>query len=550
MLQHASTSILFVLDETEDRFDGLIGFLKTGPSMVITRAPVVPEGLHNFDVVVTVDLGEKGPEVERLSSFANSGGGWLAWITRGGLALPDGFGAVPGATKPECELRVLFRDRHHALAQRLPDALYVGGPLIPLETVDARTEILLYADWRYTHQWVLTFRKTGEGRRACTTLLDLEHPVLRQIFFRLLRRLAGQPENRSSLGVGLLGYAPSVGKLHGLGAAETAGLTLRAACDLDPTRREQAIQDFPDLRVHETGEALANDPDVDIVIIATPPNTHARLSVEMMNAGKNVVCEKPMALTRAETDKMVATAEYRKVHLSCHQNRRWDPDYLAIRQALAEGLIGELFHMETFVGRYHHPCGYWHSHAAVSGGTAYDWGAHYLDWIVSLIPEPVTGVIGTRHKRVWHDVTNADQERIQIRFAGGLEAEFLHSDIAAARKPKWYLLGTGGAIVGQWQDVSVYEIDPDHYFYHHGIPATEMTPDLTAYSRDRSGQMVSRKLGSTPRKPFAFHRNLADHLLTGEPLTAPLADSVKVVAILEAASRSADRGGTLEVFDA
>jgi len=242
-------------------------------------------------------------------------------------------------------------------------------------------------------------------------------------------------------------------------------------------------------------------------------------------------------------------AERQEVHLSCFQNRRWDVDYLAIKQAVREGLMGDLFYVETFVGGFNHPCGLWHSHETISGGTAYDWGAHYLDWIVSLIPERISSVVGTRHKRVWHDVTNADQERIQIRFAGGQEAEFIHSDVAAARKPKWYLLGTDGAIVGHWRDVTTYEIDPVVYFQEHEIPATEMVSDLTLYSRHRSGQIVSQSLALPQRQHHAFYRNLADHLLTGEPIAAPLEDSVQVVAILEAAVRSAQKGGTVEVLD-
>jgi predicted dehydrogenase len=269
----------------------------------------------------------------------------------------------------------------------------------------------------------------------------------------------------------------------------------------------------------------------------------------MMSAGKHVVCEKPLAISRRETAAMVETAEKQRVHLSCYQNRRWDVDYLAIKQALAEGAIGDLFYMETFVGGFNHPCGYWHSHDEISGGLAYDWGAHYLDWIVGLIPEPIETVICTRHKRVWHDVTNADQERIQIRFAGGQEAEFIHSDIAAVRKPKWYLLGTGGAIIGYWEDVVQYEIDPVVYFEQHDIPATEMPPDLTLQRRHASGQIVTQKLAVPERKHYLFHQNIADHLLTGEPIVAPLEHSVRVVAILEAAARSAASGGSMEVLD-
>ena len=86
---------------------------------------------------------------------------------------------------------------------------------------------------------------------------------------------------------------------------------------------------------------------------------------------------------------VIEMADRQRVHLSCHQNRRWDVDYLAIKQALMEGMIGELFYLETFVGGFKHPCGYWHSHAEISGGLSYDWGAHYLDWIVSLIPQRI-----------------------------------------------------------------------------------------------------------------------------------------------------------------
>jgi predicted dehydrogenase len=287
---------------------------------------------------------------------------------------------------------------------------------------------------------------------------------------------------------------------------------------------------------------------VDLVIVATAPNTHAKLALQLMAEGKHVVCEKPLALSRKETDAMVDMSVRQGVHLSCHQNRRWDVDYLAIKQALAEGLLGDLFYMETFVGGFSHPCGYWHSHDTISGGTSYDWGGHYLDWIVSLIPERAKAVSGTRHKRVWHDITNADQERIHILFAGGQEAVFIHSDIAAVRKPKWYLLGTRGALVSQWRDVTEYEIDPLLYFHQHDIPATEMSPDLTVYQRHPSGKVVPQKLAMPKREHYLFHRNLADHLLTGEPITAPLGDSAKVVALLEAAARSASNGCSEELL--
>ena len=75
-----------------------------------------------------------------------------------------------------------------------------------------------------------------------------------------------------------------------------------------------------------------------------------------------------------------------------------------------------------------------------------------------------------------------------------------------------------------------------------------MAPDLTLHKRYPSGQVVEQRLAVPRRQHHQFYRNLADHLLTGEPLVAPLADSVCVVAILEGAARSAAKGGTVEVL--
>jgi predicted dehydrogenase len=549
MIVRPSLKILFVADKGDSSLQPLLSYLGSIHHVKITLESQVVDDLSTYDVVVTADTASLVNYHEQLTKFVHRGGGWLGLVRLSDMDLPQVFGVQPNPLGPETELRVLFGSRDHPLAIRLADAMYLQGVYNPLVKTSEETETVLYADWQYQHSPVLVYRSTGAGQVACTTLQAYDHPVFQQILYRLLRQLGGQPFSQRTLGVGLLGYAQSVGKAHGQGIEATAGLRLRSACDLDQQRLMQAKIDFPQVKTCDSANALAADPEVDLVIIATPPNTHASLSLQMMAAGKHVICEKPLAINGKETAAMVEMAQTEQVHLSCHQNRRWDVDYLAIKQALEEGLIGELFYLEMFVGGFNHPCGYWHSHDAISGGTAYDWGGHYLDWVVSLVPQEVLAVISTRHNRVWHDVTNADQERIQVRFSGGQEAEFIHSDIAAALKPKWYLLGTEGAIVGHWSDVSTYEIDPVLYYHQHTIPATEMVPDLTLHRRHHSGQIVAQKLALPPREHYLFHRNLADHLLSGEPIVAPLEDSVKVVAILEAASRSAAKGGTVEVLD-
>jgi len=549
MFIHPKINCLMLSAEITDPLRDLRTYLESLSHLGLTVLPELPADVQPFDVIVTARTFLSAGNRQHLADFARAGGGWLVLVDGLEVDLPDDFGVQPSPIGPEVEMRVLFQDASDPTAARLPDAIYISGRHQYLKKTSADTSVILYADWRYEHIPVLTRRRSGAGQIACTTLQEYDHPVLRQIIYRVIRQMAGKIDTGGTINAGLLGYPPWLGRYHATGVQKTAGLNLAAVCEINANRLQAAGDAFPHIATHTTAENLAADPGVDLVLVATPPDTHCRLSLQMMAAGKHVVCEKPLALTCEQTGLMSARAEQQKVHLSCHQNRRWDVDYLAIRQAVRDGAIGDLFYAETFVGGFDHPCGYWHSHEAVSGGLSYDWGGHYLDWLVSLIPARPVSVIATRHKLVWHDVTNADQERIQIRFAGNQEADFIHSDIAAALKPKWYLLGTKGAIVGSWQRVTALSTDPVTYYREEPVPITEKAPELILHHRHRGGSISREKLVLPQRQHFGFHRNLADHLLTGEPLAAPLKDSMTVIAILEAAARSAARGGSLENID-
>ena len=549
MYAHSQISVLIVDDNQIENIKLLAAYLKKIPHLQLDVHHSLPKDLSTWRTVVTAVGAMSEENSNQLEAHVSAGFSWFNILHPSISRICRHFGAQPGQSGPMSELRILFSEDDHPLSKRLPDFFYVTQYYHPLVLNSGDVETILYTDWHHQHYAVLVKRHHGDGIAVCTTLQDYSRPILCQIIYRLIRHLDGMPMEEGHLGVGILGYAPSVGKLHGQGVFETPGLELKAACDMSPKRLQGAQVDFPAIKIYDSAKDFGNDPDVDLVIIATPPNSHAKLSLEMIEAGKHVVCEKPLALNQAETTAMAEAAYLSGVHLSCHQNRRWDVDYLAIKQVLSEGLIGTIFYLETFVGGFQHPCGYWHSHKPVSGGTAYDWGAHYIDWIVSLFGGRIQGVIGTRHKRVWQDITNADQVRIQIRFEEDREAEFIHSDIAAVRKPKWYVLGSAGAITGHWNDVTQYQIEPLHYFKSNIIPATEMPPDLTIYRRHDDNQITVMKPAIPKREIFGFHRNLADHLLTGEPLVAPLEDSMRVTAVLEAANRSMENGGSLEVLD-
>jgi hypothetical protein len=136
-------------------------------------------------------------------------------------------------------------------------------------------------------------------------------------------------------------------------------------------------------------------------------------------------------------------------------------------------------------------------------------------------------------------VTNADHSRVSIRFTDGLEADFVHSDLAAAMKPKWYVLGTAGAIVGSWRTERVISRTRIGNLAEDALAPSESPATLSLHTPDGSVTAVAPV--PAPRQPF--HRELAELLLSGAPMSVTPQGSRRNVAVMEAATQSARDGG-------
>ena len=133
--------------------------------------------------------------------------------------------------------------------------------------------------------------------------------------------------------------------------------------------------------------------------------------------------------------------------LSTFHNRRWDNDYLVLRDILASGVIGDVFRIEAGFNGYHKQRDWWRSSKAVSGGSIYDWGAHFTDWILSLVPAKITSVTGFQAKHpAWKDYTNEDHSEYSLQFDNGCLATLTMSNLSAIDRPRWVLRGTNGSI--------------------------------------------------------------------------------------------------------
>jgi scyllo-inositol 2-dehydrogenase (NADP+) len=317
---------------------------------------------------------------------------------------------------------------------------------------------------------------------------------------------------------GIIGYggAFNMGKHHAESINREPGMRTIAICDIDAARREAAKRDFPDVDVYEDYREMLKRPDLDLCVVVLPHNLHASVAIECSRAGKHVITEKPMCITTAEATAMIEAARAAGKMLTTYHNRRHDGDYQTLKRIVRGGLLGDVFRVEMFGGGYGHPGYWWRSDKKVSGGHFYDWGAHYLDWLLGIVPSRVSEVRGFFRKLRWFDVTNEDDVHALIVFENGVTADVQMSTVARIGKPRWRVWGTLGAA----EDVQgAFRVETEW-----------------------QGQPTSMSVRFQESRWANFYHQLADHLLRGGPLDVKPEHARRVIAIMEAAERSSQSG--------
>jgi len=484
--------------------------------------------LDDYDlVIVYTQGGELTAEQEGgLCEFVRNGGGLVgihcasdSWVEND--AYMEMIGGHFVNHGPITEFEVTIAGEDHDVTRRvrnftITDEFYI------LERKTPSFDSLATGVWQFETHPMVYVREYGKGRVFYTALGHDERafnvPEFRKLIRRAVRWTTGQDE-RGAIRCGIVGYggAFNMGKHHADTIRGIPGLAVTAVCDIDSERLKIAKEEQPGVKTFSDVNALARSDIIDLGVIVTPHNTHASVALTLIEGGKHVVCEKPFAITIQETTDMIEAARKQGVMLSTFHNRRWDGDFMTLRKIIQDGLIGDVFHIEAGSGGYGHPRHWWRSHKPISGGAIYDWGAHFVDWILNLMPARMESVYGFYHKRVWFDVTNEDQCQAIIRFEGGKYAEFQTSNIAAVGKPKWRILGTKGGILVTGNE---------------GARVTTLT----------NGIREERTIPFMEGQWDAYYHNIADHLLTGEALVVTPESARRVIAVLELAEKASAAG--------
>jgi len=500
----------------------------------------LPSSGYDAVVVYTTGFNDelKGEREKGLLDFVRNGGGFV-----GIHSATDSFRGsrkyiemLNGEflTHPEHhEFTISVVDTSHYITTRMPDSFSVYDEMYHLQNYDpSRSKLLFKTLWQGKEMPMVYTRDYGKGRVVYIapghTKEAWGHPEFQKIVLRSLAYTTGFKAKDKTINCGILGYGPAfgMGKHHAGWIDSIPGLKTIAMCDVNPARVEAAKQELPQLKGYFTDLSdMLKMKELDLVVNILPHNLHASATLQCLEAGKNVVVEKPFCITVKEADEMIEKAHSSGLMLSVFHNRRWDPDYLLIKDIVNKGLIGNIFHIECGYSSYNHPGFWWRSDKKVSGGLLYDWGAHFLYWVLDLVNSKVVDITGELKKLVWSSVTIEDYGEIYIKFENGATADFVMSQISAIPRPRWRILGTKGAIEAtNWEEIKLVS--------------------YTSCLRHEGNIKIPKGNLDNWRQ---YYRNIADHLLMGEELIVKPEDARRVIAILEECEKNSKRKGTISI---
>lgn len=224
-------------------------------------------------------------------------------------------------------------------------------------------------------------------------------------------------------------------------------LTTYGVYDIAEAKRAEAQNEG--FKVYPTFASVLNDKAVEGVLIATPNDSHKELAIAALEAGKHVVCEKPVMLSVSDFDDVVAVAEKNQKVFMTHQNRRWDEDFLIMRDLYQSQQLGELFQIESRVHGANGIPGDWRHLKAQGGGMLLDWGVHLLDQLLFMVDSPVKSVYADLSYVLGDEVDDGFVS--QLIFENGFRAQIEVGTSNFIKLPRWYVKGyKGTGIIHDW----------------------------------------------------------------------------------------------------
>ncbi|KAL2756964.1 hypothetical protein ACRALDRAFT_1069646 [Sodiomyces alcalophilus JCM 7366] len=371
-------------------------------------------------------------------------------------------------------------------------------------------------------------------------------------------------ESGKKINVAVIGYGLSAKVFHIPFFNHDPQFNLHTIIQRNPDKGpDSAPRDYPALKHHTSLDPMLADPDVDLVAILTPPDTHLDFATRCLEAGKHVLVEKPFVPSVADADRLIALARRVDRRICVYQNRRWDADFLALRSLLAEGKLGRAVELDTHFDRFRPQkpaAASWKASLPMErgGGILYDLGSHLIDQAYCLfgLPRAVYGrLVGQRDGRLFDDDAAAaaaegeepDGVHVVLSYADGTVVTVRAGVMSVEDpQPRFWLRGTRGSF-------RTWGLDPQEDQLRGGMKPSDpgfgvddaWKPRLLQVGDD--GATIREVPLEAPKPPatyIQFFDELGRALRSGKEEDIPVkaTEAREVLRILEAVRESARTG--------
>lgn len=352
----------------------------------------------------------------------------------------------------------------------------------------------------------------------------------------------------NEVGVGIIGFGLATRVFHAPFISAVPGLSLRTIVQ---RRGDEAKSAYPHVRIERNVEAMLADPAIQMVVVATPNETHFDLAGQALSAGKHVVIDKPFAATSAQARQLIELAEEKKLVVAPFHNRRWDGDFLTVRKLLQAGTLGRLVTFESHFDRFR-PIpreNTWKEAANPANGMLFDLGPHLVDQCFALFGAPRTVTAAVCSDR---DATEIEDSFDIVLGYDRMRAWCRASMIAADAAPRFLLHGTSGSYRKTGVDpqepalvagAKVPRIgDPQVWFEE--VEEAWGTLTVAPVPADPANKVVTQL--KTERGDYrGFYANIRDVISGSASLAVPPETAHDVLRVLELARVSSSEGRTV-----
>lgn len=339
-----------------------------------------------------------------------------------------------------------------------------------------------------------------------------------------------------TINAALVGYGFAGQTFHAPFLTSTPGLALRWVVSRDAAKVQAEL---PGCRVGSLDEVLA-DSTVDLVVIATPNDTHAPIARQALLAGKHVVIDKPFALDLVEAEALVELAEKQQRLLSIFHNRRWDGDFLTVRRLLAEGALGKIAQFESHFDRYRPEVRQrWREAGGPGSGLWFDLGPHILDQSLQLFGQPdwIQADLAAQRPGALSD------DYFHVVLGYGEMRVVLHGCcLVSATMPRFVIHGSEGSFIKFGMDVQEEQLKL-------GLrpPAANwgLDPEPGQLSRMVEGQSRVQAVNGEAGDYGAYYRGVCAAIRGEAGNPVPAVEALAVMALLDLARESDSQGRRL-----